>query len=296
MAKNIKSLVEKAAEFRNLQAAAIENQVYEAIQPEVRAHILSSIEKHARNEQRLHELRADIEDDIENPIPEEDDFEDNDTLDVERGSEAEESLGEEGFESMPDGEDENIDAPPAGSELDDGVADVLKIEVDGVSFEAEYSPGDKKIVFINPEEGGEEEGGDFEFDDDMHSDDLESPEEEEEDFEFDVEPNESPEDEFEEEDEFKLRKEIHNRIAKKSKAGISKEDLLEEYRQLIRKKLIEELSTNIHDEKKKPVRKVTVEEKLESKQLLPKKHTKQGVLNENEQKELKNRLAHLLNL
>ena len=297
--KPMKEIVEKAKSLRDLQAAAIENQVYDIIQPEIREHILSSINKQALEEARLNELRSDIEDDLENPIPAGEDYDEDDTLDVERGSEAEGLAGGEGELGAEESSDELANPIPTSDELDGGVDDVLKIEVDGVTFEAEYSPGDNKIVFINPE-APPEEGGEFGETDisDESEEDLEgSPEEGfegEEDFEFDFDgPPEEEEEEFETN---RLRKEIHNRIAKKSRSGVSKEQVLEEYRQLIRKQLLAELSTNQHDEKKKPVRKVTVEEKLASKNLIPKKYSKSEVLNENDTKWLHNRYAQLCNL
>lgn len=134
--------------------------------------------------------------------------------------------------------------------------------------------------------------------DDMPLDDELPVEGKEEKIDMDIpgEPS-SEEIEFEKEEEDPLKLEVLNRIRRKRESGSTDEEILDAYRNAISQKLHEKLATNVHNKnKKKPNKKVTVEEHLKNRNLIPGKVSNKDILTEQEQRELEDRLASLMNL
>jgi len=294
----IEELVEKSKDFRNATVVQLREKLYKQLDPEVDKYLMKTLEEEANKSRKIEEMRGDLEDDLENPIPENDEFEE------------EEGFGDdlpvEGGEELPPVEDEAPSEeigtpPPSAEELDSGDVEILQIKVNGREYEAEVGQDDNEIIFKAvdaPLEGGEEDAA--VMGDGVGDEEQELEFEEEDEFniggegEDNIDINIEDEDEFDEEEEL-LKREVLNRIAAKRKSGLSNEEILKEYREKIREKLAEKLSTNIHGTKEKPKKKVTIEEHLKNRNLVPEKFNKE-VLTESEEKQIYDRFADLCNL
>jgi hypothetical protein len=296
--KPVEELLETAKDFRKATVVELREKLLREVDPEVDRYLLNALEKEASKRRNISELRSDIDDDLENPIPEEDNYDEGDGLGMEDDPLASEiSAGKEDIDLSTDSE--IGDPPPTSDELDSGDVEILQIKVNGREYEAEVGSDDNTIIFKAvdaPEEGIEGEFGE--------EDEFELPEEdgdfgEEEKFDIGGEGDDNIdvnlEDEDEDEEERMLRREVLNRIAKKRKSGLSEQEILDDYRGKIREKLTEKLSTNIHEKVEKPKRKVTIEEHLKNRQLTPDKY-KKDMLTEVEERQIYNRFSDLCNL
>jgi len=297
----VENLLETAKDFRKATVVELREKLLKDIDPEVSIYLLNALEKEANKRRNIKELRDDIEDDLENPIPESDEFDEAEGLGMEDDSMAEDvAMGKEDIDTSVDSEIGT--PPPTSEELDGDEVEILQISVNGREYEAEVGSDDNTIIF-KATDAPEDEMGDEEVLDDEFSEEDEFELSDEGD-EFDIggegedviDVNIEGEDEFEEDEEEKmLRREVLNRIATKRKAGLSEQQILDQYRGKIREKLTEKLSTNIHEKVEKPRRKVSIEEHLKSRQLAPEKFNKE-MLTEAEERQIYNRFADLCNL
>jgi len=300
----IDELLDTAEGLRDVVIEGVKQKVFQTIDPQLSEFILKELQEEANTNMKK-KLREEFEEDFEDPTPEEDEeFEIEDSPDIESGSEAEE-VSEDGDVDV-DNEPEITDPIPTEDDEESGEFETLQIKINGREFQAEYSEGDNKIVFkaadapeetgLEGEEGGEEmppvEGGEGDVN-------IEMPAGEDEEVSLDLDSDDEMEPELyeDEDEEDELKFEVLNRLRKKSGSKKpSEKELLESFRNEISERLRKKLATNIHETKQKPKRKVSIQEHLENRNLSPQKLDQRETLTEQETKDFHNRISELLDL
>lgn len=311
MNKEAKEALRSAATLLEAQKQQAKSEIIAAITPDLQSLIDEEIEREARKQ--LSENEFDTED-LENPVPEFDD--EDEELEVE---------GEEEFD-----EEDDLSSPPeSASELEsEEGTERISVEIDGEEYEGDWSPGDETIELelVDGVEGGEEEPDVIDvIDDEAEPDDIEDDEE------FDLEDEEAP---VEAEDEEELREAIRRMIKKslvKEQNPFGEDEELEDgegdegnginvvndgeggvlaseasIRRQVRQALLQEMNSAKRtrkpaprklNEKTRRLRKTTVEQKLVDKGLIPNnKSNSRGKLfeNDDERKQVYDRVLQLL--
>jgi len=270
--------------------ASLTPQIKDIIEEEINREIKKSLREEKFN---------DIED-LENPIPEEDETYEDEMEESEEIQEMEDEEGSEEFDL-----DDDLGYPPDGEDdLEEGGTETISVEIDGTEYTGEYNPGDESIEL----QLADAEGGDFEDEDEdpIVTDEEEFNVEDDEEFEDEDELDVEVEDEDEEESRLRneIRKIIHSRRRKLSEkidrkiAESRKLRKLQEnaVRKTVREILIEKLSKKKVTPKKKVRKSLTIEEKLKNKGLIPMTTSSKNKLfeNDNERKQVYDRLIELM--
>lgn len=133
VSKSTEELFDQAKDLRDITVESVKNKLFNTIDPEVNSFILKEMRKEAERKARLNEIHEDLEDDLENPVPDLDDEEVSmgDDLQTEPGSEAEDVVT--GKDKIGDDmESSEITEPiPTESELDAGETEIIAFNFKG---------------------------------------------------------------------------------------------------------------------------------------------------------------------
>lgn len=296
-----KETLRSARTLADASVLQAKSEVLASLTPQIKNIIEEEINREIKKSLREEKFN-DIED-LEHPIPEEDE-----TYEDEMGEDDE-------MQAMEDEEGEEFDIdddlgnPPDGEdELEEGGTETISVEIDGTEYTGEYSPGDETIEL----QLAGEEGGDFEDEDEdpIVTDEEEfDVEDDEDDEEFDVEDDEELDVEVEDDEDTELRKEVRriirarqrklNEMIRHKKVDKSKNlrNLQENaVRRTVREILIEKLSKKKVTPKNKIRKSLTIEEKLKNRGLVPTTTSSKNKLfeNDNERKQVYDRLIELM--
>jgi hypothetical protein len=284
ISKEAKKLLRTAKDLKDMQVEAAKTKIYAAMDPKVQELIEEELLKELNFEEEISDdeleekinledesVEEDIESEVIDPIPTNDEV---DGLEDDEFAEGEDILS-----------------------LEDEDAETISVEIDGDVYEGDFAKGDEvvELELVDDIEGGfaeeEEFAGDEESLDLDLEDDLEGELDEEEDsLEISLD-----EEEEEEEEDPRLR-EVRNVIKSIVKETFKESKTVNEKKEVKRKKLLEKAEKPANKKvAKKSNKKITLEDRLVKRGIVPEKTDQKKKLNEGENKVIYDRLTELLN-
>lgn len=246
-----KKTLRSAASLIEASKIKAKSEILETVAPEVQKLIEEEIEREINK--NLSEKFNDIED-LENPIPEDD-----------------EEITDEEFIDDEESYDDELGAPPETStEIESGEVEEISVEIDGSEYRGSYSAGDETIELeLVDDIGGDPQSEDF-IEGDMETagdEDIDLDIDMEDDSELDIDLEDD-----EDEDFIPRKKSIGENVNKEKEFDVNERALKRFVRDAIlseiKNRKIQRATKNLKP-RTRNLRKITVEDKLKNKGIIP---------------------------